>query len=74
MRALDVADVIYKQSSYYSGDTERGIAYKDPDVAIAWPIEISELIPSERDANGPLLGEIADELPLVYEGQRSALR
>jgi dTDP-4-dehydrorhamnose 3,5-epimerase len=50
----DLADVIYKQSSYYDDDLERGIKYDDPDVAIEWP-EGLELIPSQRDANAPLL-------------------
>jgi dTDP-4-dehydrorhamnose 3,5-epimerase len=60
------ADVIYKQSSYYEDGLERGIAYNDPDVAIAWPKDI-ELVPSQRDANAPLLRDIESELPFVYE-------
>jgi dTDP-4-dehydrorhamnose 3,5-epimerase len=60
------ADVIYKQSSYYEDRLERGIAYNDPDVAIAWPKDI-ELVPSQRDANAPLLRDIESELPFVYE-------
>jgi dTDP-4-dehydrorhamnose 3,5-epimerase len=60
------ADVIYKQSNYYSGDTERGIKYDDPDVGIEWPTDL-ELAPSERDATAPLLREVADELPFVYQ-------
>jgi dTDP-4-dehydrorhamnose 3,5-epimerase len=59
------ADVIYKQSNYYSARTERGIKYDDPDVGIAWPAGF-ELIPSQRDATAPLLREVADELPFVY--------
>jgi dTDP-4-dehydrorhamnose 3,5-epimerase len=59
------ADVIYKQSGYYSPETERGIKYDDPDVAIAWPAEL-ELVPSVRDANAPLLRDVADELPFTY--------
>jgi dTDP-4-dehydrorhamnose 3,5-epimerase len=60
------ADVMYKQTSYYAAPLERGIAYDDPDVAIAWPQEL-ELKPSERDASAPLLKEIEPELPFVYE-------
>ncbi len=45
----DLADVIYKQSNYYSGELERGFKYDDPDVAIAWPAGL-ELMPSRRDA------------------------
>lgn len=61
----EVADVIYKQSNYYAGETERGIKYDDPDVGIRWPAGL-ELVPSQRDATAPLLREVADELPFVY--------
>lgn len=62
----DDADVIYKQTQYYSAEVERGIAYDDPDVAVAWPLEAAELVVSERDASGPLLGAVASGLPFVY--------
>jgi len=64
----DVADVMYKQSNYYSDETERGIAYNDPDVAVKWPLPVDELIPSQRDASAPLLREIAAELPFRFDG------
>jgi dTDP-4-dehydrorhamnose 3,5-epimerase len=63
----DVADVLYKQSNYYSDERERGISYLDPDVGIEWPLPAGELIPSDRDRSAPLLREVADELPFVYE-------
>ena len=59
------ADVMYKCDAYYDESIERGIRYDDPDVGIEWPDV--ELIPSERDANAPLLSEVADELPFEYE-------
>jgi dTDP-4-dehydrorhamnose 3,5-epimerase len=62
----EVADVLYKQSRYYDGELERGISYRDPQVDIEWPLPVDELIPSERDANAPLLADIADELPFRY--------
>ena len=62
----EVADVMYKQSRYYDDQFERGISYKDPDVAIEWPVPVDELIPSQRDAAAPTLKEIEDELPFVY--------
>ena len=62
----EVADVLYKQAPYYDGSIERGIAYDDPDVGIAWPDGI-ELIPSQRDATAPRLRDVADELPFTYE-------
>ena len=70
----DVADVMYKQSQYYNDATERGIAYNDPEVGIEWPLPVSELIPSARDASAPRLSEIADELPFVYDGGAVLLR
>jgi dTDP-4-dehydrorhamnose 3,5-epimerase len=62
----DVADVMYKCSTYYDESIERGIKYDDPDVGIAWP-EGMELRPSQRDATAPLLRDVEDELPFVYE-------
>jgi dTDP-4-dehydrorhamnose 3,5-epimerase len=62
----DVADVIYKQTAYYDGALERGIAYDDPDVAIEWPLGEDELIVSERDGRAPRLREIAQELPFRW--------
>jgi dTDP-4-dehydrorhamnose 3,5-epimerase len=64
----DVADVLYKQTAYYDPELERGIAWNDPDVAIAWPLAEHELTVSERDAAAPLLRDIAGELPFVYDG------
>jgi dTDP-4-dehydrorhamnose 3,5-epimerase len=57
----EVADVIYKLSSYYDGATERGFAWDDPEVGIEWPV--SEPLLSERDTTAPKLSEIASELP-----------
>ena len=62
----DVADVLYKQTGYYSPDVERGIAYDDPEVGIEWPLPLESLRPSERDATAPRLSELAAELPWRY--------
>ncbi len=63
----DVADVLYKQTAYYDPAVERGIAWDDPEIAIAWPEGIEPIV-SERDSAAPTLRELADELPFVYEG------
>ncbi len=55
----DVADVVYKCSSYYEEQLERGFAFDDPDVGIAWP-EI-ELSSSERDRSAPRLRDLRPE-------------
>jgi dTDP-4-dehydrorhamnose 3,5-epimerase len=64
----DEADVIYKQSAYYDPETERGIAWDDPDVAVEWPLPPGELIVSDRDAAAPPLADLAGELPFEYSG------
>ena len=58
----EVADVVYKCSSYYDGEVERGIRYDDPDVGIEWPAGL-QLQPSERDVTAPLLRDAAPEIP-----------
>jgi dTDP-4-dehydrorhamnose 3,5-epimerase len=63
----ELADVLYKQTAYYDPAVERGIAWDDPDIAIAWPLPAGQLIVSERDRAAPRLRELAGELPFVYE-------
>ena len=62
----EVADVVYKQSSYYDPELERAIAWDDPEIAISWPLEAGELIVSERDRAAPRLAEVAGELPFSW--------
>jgi dTDP-4-dehydrorhamnose 3,5-epimerase len=52
----DVADVVYKVSSYYDPDAESGFRFDDPEVGIEWPA--IELTPSARDQQAPLLSEL----------------
>ena len=56
----EVADVVYKCSSYYDPELERAIRYDDPRLGIEWPALDLEV--SERDAAAPLLEEIEPEL------------
>jgi len=58
----EIADVVYKCSSYYDQTTESEISYDDPDLAIAWPAEVEPIV-SERDANAPRLADVAAALP-----------
>lgn len=58
----EVADVMYKCSSYYDPSVERGFRFDDPDVGIPWPEDL-ELDVSERDRTAPLLRDIAADLP-----------
>jgi dTDP-4-dehydrorhamnose 3,5-epimerase len=58
----DVADFIYKCTSYYDAATEAGIRFDDPEVGIEWPSGV-ELLYSERDRVAPRLADVADSLP-----------
>jgi dTDP-4-dehydrorhamnose 3,5-epimerase len=51
----DVAEVQYKQTEFYRPETEGGLAWNDPDLAIEWPFK--EPILSKRDQNGLSLKE-----------------
>src|SRR3954467_14542001 len=62
----EVADVVYKCSTYYDPSAESGISYRDPDIGIEWPDV--ELIPSERDQASPPLRDVEDQLPFAYRG------
>ena len=58
----EIADVCYKVGpAYYAEETERGITWQDPDIAVAWPIP--DPVTSDRDTNAPMLADIANELP-----------
>ena len=64
----DVADVLYKQSAYYDGAVERGIAWNDPQVAVDWPLPAEDIVVSDRDTTAPLLADLASDLPFTYAG------
>jgi dTDP-4-dehydrorhamnose 3,5-epimerase len=49
----DSADVIYKCTSEYSPEDDRGIVWNDPDIHIEWPVRNPLL--SEKDNAHPLL-------------------
>jgi len=49
----DTAEFLYKVTSYYAPDLERGIAWDDPDIGITWPVGTPVL--SGRDKMHPLL-------------------
>ena len=53
----EVADVVYKVSTYYDPAGESGFRYDDPEVGIEWPGGI-ELQVSDRDREAPRLREL----------------
>ena len=48
----DSADFLYKTTDYYAPEHERGIAWNDPTLAIAWPLAGKTPVLSDKDANG----------------------
>jgi dTDP-4-dehydrorhamnose 3,5-epimerase len=54
----DLADVVYKVSTYYDPAVESGFRFDDPEVGIQWPADI-EFEVSARDREAPLLSELS---------------
>lgn len=61
----DVADVVYKTSTYYDPELEGGFSYEDQEVAIEWPGALA-LQASARDRGAPMLSEITASLPFLF--------
>jgi dTDP-4-dehydrorhamnose 3,5-epimerase len=51
----DEAIFTYKVDNPYSPKTEAGIRWNDPDLAIQWPIDLSQVKTSEKDLKQPYL-------------------
>jgi dTDP-4-dehydrorhamnose 3,5-epimerase len=49
----EVADVLYRQTDYYSPEHERAVIWNDPSIGVAWPI--TDPILSPKDAAAPPL-------------------
>jgi dTDP-4-dehydrorhamnose 3,5-epimerase len=60
------AEVAYKASSYYAPDSEGGVAWDDPDLAIPWPLDGAEPLLSGKDGVLPRLSEWKS--PFAYDG------
>jgi dTDP-4-dehydrorhamnose 3,5-epimerase len=41
--------VIYKTTDYYDKESERGVMWNDPDLALPWPIDAAEVQLSAKD-------------------------
>ena len=61
-----VAEVEDKCSELYEPDSEIGIAWNDPELAIAWPVDDPLL--SDCDCRHPTLSAQADRLPIYAPG------
>ncbi len=45
----DTADFLYKTTNYYAPQSDRGIAWNDPDLGIQWPDLGMEFVLSDKD-------------------------
>ncbi len=49
------ADFLYKTTNYYAPQSDRGIAWNDPDLDIAWPNLGMDFVLSDKDRQQPAL-------------------
>jgi dTDP-4-dehydrorhamnose 3,5-epimerase len=50
-------EVIYKVTGAYDKAAERGVIWDDPDIGIAWPVAVDQVILSEKDKVLPRLND-----------------
>ncbi len=51
-------EVIYKVNRYYSAEHDRGLAWNDPELGIAWPVADAVALLSDKDRRQPTLAEL----------------
>ena len=56
----EIADVVYKLTTYYDDASEYGIRWDDPELGIQWPV--SKPIVSQRDSTNPPLADVLARL------------
>jgi len=60
----EFATFMYQCTTLYDPDTDAGIRWNDPDLAITWPI--ADPLLSAKDSQTPLLADVAmDRLPYI---------
>jgi len=55
-------EVIYKVTDYYAPTHDRGLAWNDPALGIAWPVAADAAVLSDRDQRHPALAGLRDQL------------
>jgi dTDP-4-dehydrorhamnose 3,5-epimerase len=51
-------EVFYKVSAPYSAAHDRGLAWDDPALAVAWPVTAAQAVLSDKDRKQPTLAEL----------------
>lgn len=54
------SEVLYKTTAVYSAAHDRGLAWDDPDLAIAWPLPPNGPTLSDKDRRWPRLNDLKD--------------
>lgn len=60
-------EVAYKVSEIYAPQSDGGIIWNDPTIAIKWPLPVSGAVLSEKDKKLPSLAEF--DSPFEHDGQ-----
>jgi dTDP-4-dehydrorhamnose 3,5-epimerase len=61
----DIAEVIYKCDAYYNKESESGILYNDPQLAIEWEIPAGRAIVSDKDKKLGLFNQYNGEFTFI---------
>lgn len=59
----DDTEVLYKVSAPYSAAHDRGLAFDDPALGIAWPYPTDALVLSDKDSRQPRLADLPTVFP-----------
>jgi dTDP-4-dehydrorhamnose 3,5-epimerase len=60
---LPDTEVVYKVTSPYAPESDKGLAWDDPALGIAWPVAAGEAVLSDKDRRHPRLSE----LPVYFD-------
>ena len=66
-------EMIYKVTDYYAPECDRGIAFDDPDLGIAWPVGPAEATLSDKDRRHPRLRDLPAQFTFNGHGLAAAL-
>ena len=65
---MEAASVVaYKVSAFYSAESEGGVAWNDPHIAIEWPLNDEAPLLSAKDSTLPPLSELT--VDFAYDGE-----
>lgn len=54
-------EIVYKVTELYTPELDRGIAFDDPDLGIAWPVPADKAVLSDKDRRQPRLAALSEQ-------------